>query len=303
VLMWAHHVAPLNVKRAVYLQATSMKRLGLGSTMACVFDFEICFASTVVLQVVRYRHRTLGVAGANTSVGVSPETFLQHPVVGRFPPLPWLATCSCCVIVIVITNHDSTSSRLLPGSSYSCCIRNLHALVYKQCHPGHITTAHEILQRRKWQLRKSTLPPNHSGSWTRKEKMGFVIHRKVVHSQSCTSLAAMPKPNQPLMPAKFHPQVVATEAEPSHAKHQRMWNAQPSTQIWMWSRFFAQRRGAKALHVNVLHCSTRMQELLPAAPSPKQIGLSYHVQVGRVALVHLLTTQYTKTLEKPGMDN
>jgi hypothetical protein len=33
------------------------------------------------------------------------------------------------VIVIVITNQDSTSSRLLPGSSYSCCIRNLHALV------------------------------------------------------------------------------------------------------------------------------------------------------------------------------
>jgi hypothetical protein len=50
-------------------------------------------------------------------------------------------------IVIVITNQDSTSSRLLPGSSYSCCIRNLHALVHKQCHPVHITTAHEILQR------------------------------------------------------------------------------------------------------------------------------------------------------------
>jgi hypothetical protein len=48
------------------------------------------------------------------------------------------------VIVIVITNQDSTSSRLLPGSSYSCCIRNLHALVHKQCHPVHITTAHEI---------------------------------------------------------------------------------------------------------------------------------------------------------------
>jgi hypothetical protein len=28
----------------------------------------------------------------------------------------------CPVIVIVITNQDSTSSRLLPGSSYSCCI-------------------------------------------------------------------------------------------------------------------------------------------------------------------------------------
>jgi hypothetical protein len=63
------------------------------------------------------------------------------------------------VIVIVVTNQDSTSSRLLPGSSYICCIRNLHALVHKQCHPVHITTAHEILQRRKWQLCKSTLPP------------------------------------------------------------------------------------------------------------------------------------------------
>jgi hypothetical protein len=102
------------------------------------------------------------------------------------------------------------------------------------------------------------------------------------------------------MPAKFHPQLVATVAEPSHAKHQRMWNAQPSTQIWMWSNLFTQRRGAKALHESVLHCSTRMQELLPAALSPKQNGLSHNVQVGRVAHVHLLTTQYTNTLEKPG---
>jgi hypothetical protein len=43
------------------------------------------------------------------------------------------------VTVIVIKNQDSTSSRLLPGSSYSCCIRNLHALVHKQCHPVQIT--------------------------------------------------------------------------------------------------------------------------------------------------------------------
>jgi hypothetical protein len=56
-----------------------------------------------------------------------------------------------------------------------------------------------------WQLCKSTLPPNHSGSWTREEKMDFVIHRKVVHSQSCTSLAATRKLNRSLMPAKFHP--------------------------------------------------------------------------------------------------
>jgi hypothetical protein len=71
--------------------------------------------------------------------------------------------------------------------------------VHKQCHPVHITTAHEILQRRKWQLCKSTLPPNHSGSWTRKEKIGFVIDRKFVHSQSCTLLAATRKPNHSLM--------------------------------------------------------------------------------------------------------
>jgi hypothetical protein len=71
-------------------------------------------------------------------------------------------------------------------------------------------------------------------------------------------------------------------------------------QIWMWSRLFTQLRGAKALHVSVLHCSTRMLELLPAAPSLKQNGMSHHVKVGRIAHVHFLTTQYTKTLEKPG---
>jgi hypothetical protein len=48
------------------------------------------------------------------------------------------ATCLFVMIVIVITvitYQDSTSSRLLPGSSYSCCSRNLHALVHKQCTP------------------------------------------------------------------------------------------------------------------------------------------------------------------------
>jgi hypothetical protein len=141
-----------------------------------------------------------------------------------------VVVCGDLLIVIVITNLDSTSSRLLPGSSYSCCIRNLHALVHKQCHPVHITTAHdflllllhEILQRRKWQLCKLTLPPNHSGSWAQKQQMGFVIHRKIVHSQSCTSLAATRKPNHSLMPAKFHPKLVATEAEPSHASSQHL---------------------------------------------------------------------------------
>jgi hypothetical protein len=67
------------------------------------------------------------------------------------------------VTAIVITIQDSTSSRLLPGSICSCCIRNLHALVHKYCHPVNITTAKEIMQGRIWQLCKSTLPPNHSG--------------------------------------------------------------------------------------------------------------------------------------------
>jgi hypothetical protein len=124
--------------------------------------------------------------------------------------------------------------------------------------------------------------------------MGFVIHRKIVHSQRCTSLAATRKPNHFSIPAKFHSQVMAIEAEASHAQHQQMWNAQLSTQIWMWSRLFTQRRDAKA-HASVLHCSIRMQQLLPAAPSPVQNGLSHHVQVGRVLHVHLLTTQYTNT--------
>jgi hypothetical protein len=74
----------------------------------------------------------------------------------------------CCarsqlwVIAIVITIQDSNSSRLLPGSSYSCRIRNHNARVQKQFHPVNITAAHEILQQREWQLCKSTLPPNHS---------------------------------------------------------------------------------------------------------------------------------------------
>jgi hypothetical protein len=70
------------------------------------------------------------------------------------------------LFVIVVTSQDSTSSRLLPGSSYSCCIRNLHALVHKQCHPVHITTAHA------WSLCPVGLfSPRHSSSasnWTPK---------------------------------------------------------------------------------------------------------------------------------------
>jgi hypothetical protein len=108
--------------------------------------------------------------------------------------------------------------------------------------------------------------------------MGFVIHWKIVHSQSCTALAASRNPNHSLMPAKFYPQGMAAEADPSYAQHQRVWNAQPSTQIWMWSRLFTQRRGAKALQNTLsLHSSTRMEELLPAAPSPIQNGVSHHI--------------------------
>jgi hypothetical protein len=168
--------------------------------------------------------------------------------------------------LFVLTIQESASSRLLPGSSCSCCIRNLHALMYKWCHPVNVTTPHEILQRRQCQLCKSTLLPNHSGSWALKAQMGFLIHRKIVHSQSGKCLQPTRKPNNSLLPAKAHPQLIANEADPSHAQHQRSWSAQHSTQVWMWLRLFTQRRGARALHVSVLHCSTRMQELLPAYP-------------------------------------
>jgi hypothetical protein len=46
------------------------------------------------------------------------------------------------VIVIAIKNQDLTLSSLLPGSSYSCCIRNLYALVLKQCHPTTVMLMH-----------------------------------------------------------------------------------------------------------------------------------------------------------------
>jgi hypothetical protein len=97
---------------------------------------------------------------------------------------------TCDVIVIVITNQDSTSSRLLPGSSYSCCIRNLHALVHKQCHPVHITTAHEILQRRKWQLcnRRSRLTTAVAG------------HEKRRWASSSTGRSCIPKAAHRLQP-------------------------------------------------------------------------------------------------------
>jgi hypothetical protein len=62
--------------------------------------------------------------------------------------LPMLAS----VVVVAGKFRDSTSSRLLPGSSYSCCTRKLHALVHKYCYLANITTAHETLQRRKWQF-------------------------------------------------------------------------------------------------------------------------------------------------------
>jgi hypothetical protein len=39
-------------------------------------------------------------------------------------------TLAILVVVIFIAFQDSNSSRLLPGSSYSCCIRNLRAHVH-----------------------------------------------------------------------------------------------------------------------------------------------------------------------------
>jgi hypothetical protein len=116
--------------------------------------------------------------------------------------------------------QDATSSRLLPGSSYSCCVRNLPK--YRQ--PFNITTAHEILQLRAWQLCTLPLLPNRS-SWARTEQMSSIIHRKIVHSKSYTSLAATRKPNYLGMPAKLHLPTKDTEAESNHAQTQQMWDA------------------------------------------------------------------------------
>jgi hypothetical protein len=213
-----------------------------------------------------------------------------------FVQLICCSRCICCYCYC-FTTRDTTSSTLLPDSSYSCCIHNLHALVHKRCQPVNdiMMTTHKILQRCKWQLCKSALSPNHSGRCARKGFMDFVIYRKIVHSQSCTSLATTRKPYHSLMHAKFHPQAMATEAKPSHAQHRPMFYAQFSSQLWMWSRLFTQRRGAKALHGSTLQCSTHMYELLellPATPSPMQNGLSCHVQV---RWVHMSTCSQRST--------
>jgi hypothetical protein len=73
------------------------------------------------------------------------------------------------VSAIFVTFRDSNSCRLLPGSSYSHCICNLHAIMHEQCHPVNTPTAHEILQQREWQLCKKTRPPDHTGSWPGQE--------------------------------------------------------------------------------------------------------------------------------------
>jgi hypothetical protein len=52
-------------------------------------------------------------------------------------------------INIVVLNQDSTSSRLFPGSSYSCCIRNFHALVHKQCHKTALAAQRKKHSRQK----------------------------------------------------------------------------------------------------------------------------------------------------------
>jgi hypothetical protein len=74
---------------------------------------------------------------------------------------------------------------------------------------------------------------------------------------------------------------MADEAEPSYAQHQRMRNAQPCPQIWMWSRLFTQRWGAKTLHECFFALDHPLQ--LPAhcrtdrATMPKSGGL--HVSI------------------------
>jgi hypothetical protein len=90
----------------------------------------------------------LGMARASTSIGVVPKlSYYQIPMLHPWATESGNSSLSRALspIVNVITNQDSTSSRLLPGSSYSCCIRNLRALVHKQCHPVHGTTAHETM--------------------------------------------------------------------------------------------------------------------------------------------------------------
>jgi hypothetical protein len=95
--------------------------------------------------------------------------------------------------------QDSTSSSLLPDSSYSCCSHDPHTVVV---HPINITTAHEILQPRECQSCKLTLLPNHSSSWTREEQVDVSVHRKLVHPQSHTFTR---KPSHSLMHAKLRP--------------------------------------------------------------------------------------------------
>jgi hypothetical protein len=121
----------------------------LGCIQFCPVCFcSFCFASlwlTVVVVVVVGKSRDLHQPrctvlplfdGAQLwSLVVSLVLFvLLHALLLFSPCVPLLPFC----IVIVITNQDSTSSRLLPGSSYSCCIRNLNALVHKQCHAIHM---------------------------------------------------------------------------------------------------------------------------------------------------------------------
>jgi hypothetical protein len=96
----------------------------------------------------------------------SPLTQLAHYAVNKLDDMGLTSKAlfwSDVVVVIDIAVQDSF--RLLPGSSYSCCIRNLHALGDKKHHPVNIRRAHETLQQREWQLCKSTLRPNHSGTW------------------------------------------------------------------------------------------------------------------------------------------
>jgi hypothetical protein len=87
--------------------------------------------------------------------------------------------------------------------------------------------------------------------------MGFVIHRKIVHSQSCTSLVATRKPNHSLMPAKFQPQNMAIEAEPSHAQHQLMDRATQHAYVDVVDTFHPAEQ-CESIVRKFLHCGTCM---------------------------------------------
>jgi hypothetical protein len=120
------------------------------------------------------------------------------------------------------------------------------------------------------QLCKSTLPRSHSSSWARKGQVSLIINRKTRHIQSCTSLAATRKPNHSLMRAKLHPQVMATEAEPSHTQHHECGAecANQHANVGVVTTLYPAARRESIAPKRFALQATCMKDLLPEAPSP-----------------------------------